>query len=55
MRIPTIADIEEEKGSENAFFIFLVKYVGLPFISIYFCILYAYSVKVLSNYSDWPK
>ena len=55
MRIPTIADIEGEKGSENAFFIFLVKYVGLPFISIYFCILYAYSVKVLSNYSDWPK
>lgn len=31
-----------------------MKYVGLPFITLYFIILYAYSLKVLMNFSDWP-
>ena len=40
---------------ENAFFSFLVKYIAIPFIYIYFVILYAYSVKVLMNFQEWPK
>lgn len=55
VRIPTSEDIALAKGNENPFFTFLVKYVGLPFISLYFLILYAYSVKVLLNFQDWPK
>lgn len=54
-RIPDRDVIGEEQGSENVFFTFLVKYVGLPFIVLYFVILYAYSLKVLMNFSDWPK
>jgi hypothetical protein len=53
-----IADRSEyEKGSflTNRFFSFLVRYVGTPFIYVYFFILYAYSIKVLANFSDWPK
>lgn len=40
---------------ENKFFTFLIKYIGVPFIYIYFLILYAYSIKVLMHFSDWPK
>lgn len=39
----------------NKFFIFLVKYLLVSFVIIYFLILYAYTVKVLLNFSDWPK
>lgn len=39
----------------NRFFSFLVRYIAIPFICIYFIILYAYSVKVLMNFSHWPK
>lgn len=41
--------------NENAFFSFLIKYIFTPFIYIYFIILYAYSIKVLANFGDWPK
>ncbi len=41
--------------NENAFFSFLVKYIAIPFICVYFIILYAYSIKVLSNFWNWPK
>lgn len=39
----------------NKFFTFLIRYIAIPFIYIYFLILYAYTVKVLLNFSDWPK
>lgn len=29
--------------------------MGIPFLILYFVILYSYSVKVLLNFSDWPK
>ncbi len=45
----------KNKFVENAFFSFLVKYITIPFIYVYFIILYAYTIKVLSNFSDWPK
>lgn len=44
-----------EEAKQNKFFDFLVKYIWIIFIAIYFIILYAYSVKVLLNFSDWPK
>lgn len=46
---------EWEKYKTSAFFNFLVKFVAIPFVSIYFLILYAYTIKVLLNFSDWPK
>ena len=40
---------------QNKFFIFILKYLLIPFIYIYFLILYSYSLKVLLNFWDWPK
>ncbi len=52
-QLPT--DFKTKQYSENSFSSFLIKYVATPFICIYFLILYAYSLKVLLNFSDWPK
>lgn len=52
---PVANKVEEKTYETNMFFTFLVKYVMVPFVFIYFVILYAYSVKVLANFSDWPK
>ncbi len=38
----------------NKFYAFLIKYIGLPAIGVYFLILYAYTIKVLMHFSDWP-
>lgn len=46
---------ENEEFKQNKFFDFLVRYIWILFIAIYFIILYAYSIKVLINFSDWPK
>ncbi|MDD2907999.1 MAG: DUF4153 domain-containing protein [Candidatus Gracilibacteria bacterium] len=54
-QIPNKENYNENKFSENAFFSFLTKYIAIPFIYVYFIILYAYSIKVLSHFSDWPK
>ena len=40
---------------ENKFYSFLINFVGLPAIIIYFLILYAYIIKVLINFKDWPQ
>lgn len=56
INIPNDQEIFSEKWFvENKFFSFLVRYIAIPFIYIYFIILYAYSIKVLLNFSDWPK
>lgn len=39
----------------NKFFSFILKFLWIPFIYIYFLILYAYSIKVLIHFWDWPK
>lgn len=44
-----------DKIKENKFYNFLSNYIALPFIIIYFFILYSYTIKVLLNFSDWPK
>jgi len=54
-KLPTRETFESGQYHENAFFSFLVKYIAIPFIHVYFVILYAYSVKVLMNFSEWPK
>ncbi len=53
--IPKRSSFNKNTFKENAFFSFLVKYIAIPFIYIYFFILYAYSIKVISNFWDWPK
>jgi len=54
-QIPKKWSFEEKKFEENAFFHFLIRYIALPFIYVYFIILYAYTLKVLINFSHWPK
>lgn len=54
-QVPEKSSFNKDNFTENAFFSFLIKYVWVPFIHIYFIILYAYSVKVLLNFWDWPK
>ncbi len=48
-------DIEKDAFEVNRFFSFLIRFIAVPFIYIYFLILYAYTAKVLLNFSDWPK
>jgi hypothetical protein len=55
IKIPNKREFTNNYFNENAFFSFLVKYIAIPFIYIYFIILYLYSVKVLMNFSEWPK
>ncbi len=54
-QVPDEASFKKDTFVENAFFSFLIKYVWIPFIFVYFIILYTYSVKVLLNFWDWPK
>jgi len=54
-RLPNKRSFRENHFNENIFFSFLVKYIAIPFIYIYFIILYAYTIKVLSNFWNWPK
>lgn len=54
-QIPDKKTFNENNFIENKFFSFLVKYIAVPFIYIYFIILYAYSIKVLLNFHQWPK
>ena len=55
IQLPWASDYEKSSFEKNRFFSFLVRYVATPFIYIYFLILYAYTAKVLANFSDWPK
>lgn len=55
LHIPRVQEIEKKNYDINRFFSFLIRFIATPFIVIYFIILYAYSVKVLMNFQDWPK
>jgi hypothetical protein len=46
---------EMDQFISNKFYSFLINFVALPAIYIYFVILYAYTIKVLLNFSDWPR
>lgn len=44
-----------EKIKENKFYNFVNNYLSIPFIIIYFVILYSYTIKVLINFNSWPE
>lgn len=54
-QLPKTSDFTSWDVWENKFFSFLIQYIWIPFISIYFVILYAYSIKVLVSFNNWPK
>ncbi|NDK09791.1 DUF4153 domain-containing protein [Candidatus Gracilibacteria bacterium] len=54
-QLPTRDQFYDNNFNENVFFTFLVRFIAIPFIYVYFIILYAYSIKVLLNFGDWPK
>ncbi|MCP4522664.1 MAG: DUF4153 domain-containing protein [Candidatus Gracilibacteria bacterium] len=53
-KLPYKKDISQE-NINLSFLGFLIRYIAIPFIYIFFIILYLYTVKVLLNFSDWPK
>lgn len=55
MHLPKIEEIHDKEYTTDIFFAFIIRFIAIPFIFLYFCILYAYSIKVLLNISDWPK
>lgn len=55
IQLPKKESFDNSNFGENIFFSFLIKYIAIPFIFVYFAILYIYSFKVLLNFKDWPK
>lgn len=53
-KLPKSNTTKDLTFTETKFFSFLIKYVGLPFILVYFTILYTYSIKVLLDFTNWP-
>ncbi len=53
-QIPQKEKIWNKHLNENVFFTFITKYVAIPFIIVFFIILYSYTVKVLLNITKWP-
>lgn len=53
-KVPSKESFSESYFNENMFFSFLIKYIALPFVYLYFIILYTYSIKVLLDFSNWP-
>ena len=53
--IPKKTEYNKTSFNENKFFTFIIKYAAIPFIFIYFFILYSYTIKVLLNFGEWPK
>lgn len=53
--LPKKWEFEKSRLDENLFFNFLIHYIAIPFIYVYFFILYAYTLKVLLDFSNWPK
>lgn len=54
-KLPSKKEWRNNHFNENIFFSFLIKNILVPFVCIYFFILYIYSAKVLINFSEWPK
>lgn len=55
-QIPEKVDEEELRlQSLGKFLKLIILYAALPFIGIYFVILYAYSIQVITNFSQWPE
>lgn len=52
--IPPESNTDDKAYITNAFYAFLIRFVGIPFIILYFLILYVYSIKVIANFHEWP-
>ncbi len=55
MHLPRREEVTGREYDTDKFFAFVLRFIVIPFVALYFCILYAYSVKVLMNISAWPK
>lgn len=55
MQIPEDNQKLSKNFSINNFSSLIIKYILTPAVFIYFLILYAYSIKVLMNFNDWPR
>ena len=55
IHFPELCSLEKKEYEINRFFSFLVRFVGIPFIFLYFAILYTYSGRVMLHFHDWPK
>ncbi len=54
--VPEKIHVSQMQGDVfKKFLRFVIRYLALPFIGIYFAILYAYSIKVLLQFSQWPE
>ncbi len=53
-KIPLRTVNESEKYFQNRFLETIIRFIGIPFVCLYFVILYAYSFKVLLNFHEWP-
>lgn len=55
MQVPEDNQKLSKNFSINNFSSLIIKYILTPAVFIYFLILYAYSIKVLMNFNDWPR
>lgn len=53
--LPFRVNLEKRSFHMTVFGEFLIKYIMIPFMYIYLIILYAYTVRVLVNFHEWPK
>ncbi len=54
-KFPKYHTLNTQNFEEDATSNFVIKFIFVPFTILYFIILYTYSLKVLSIFSDWPK
>lgn len=54
-QFPKISDIPLTHFESPKIWNVIIKIFLIPFVTVYFLILYAYSTKVLMNFSEWPK
>lgn len=54
-QLPRPNSINQKTFDTNAFLSFLIRFIAIPFIIVYFVILYAYTLRVLMDFGNWPK
>ena len=52
---PSKDSLSQNHFNENTFFSSIIRNITIPFVSIYMVILYAYFIRVLMHFSEWPK
>ena len=54
LRFPSYTSVSKKVFDHNVFVAFILRFITIPFIVLYFAILYAYSLRVLSDMGAWP-